>query len=137
MSSNDSAKNVEEFMDDTDTIVTDDTDTTVRDTKVLVVIYRLTEGFDYKEVSVVAILRNVNKKSRVYFSQFVGRAVRKLHKDDPVTATVISSTHYKQGENIYAFKKIELPPYIIICEDPSLANEKDIESENEEDIRPE
>ena len=59
--------------------------------RVLVVIYRLTEGFDCKEVSVVAIFRNVDKKSRVYFSQFVGRAVRKLDKDDPITATVISS----------------------------------------------
>ena len=111
---NDSAKNVEEFMND-------------RNTRVLVVIYRLTEGFDYKEVSVVAILRNVNKKSRVYFAQFVGRAVRKLHKDDPVTATVISSTHYNQSKIFDAFKNNVLP--LDIREDPSLAKEKDIESD--------
>ena len=111
---NDSAKNVEEFMND-------------RNTRVLVVIYRLTEGFDYKEVSVVAILRNVNKKSRVYFAQFVGRAVRKLHKDDPVIATVISSTHYRQRTNFDAFKNNVLP--LDIREDPSLAKEKDIESD--------
>ena len=83
-----------------------------RNTRVLVVIYRLTEGFDYKEVSVVAILRNVNKKSRVYFAQFVGRAVRKLHKDDPVIATVISSTHYRQRIHFDAFKNNVLPPDI-------------------------
>ena len=114
MSKNDSAKNVEEFMND-------------RNTRVLVIIYRLTEGFDYKEVSVVAILRNVNKKSRVYFAQFVGRAVHKLHKDDPVIATVISSTHYRQRTNFDAFKNNVLP--LDIHEDPSLAKEKDIESD--------
>ena len=118
----DSAENVNQFKKD-------------RNTRVLVVIYRLTEGFDYKEVSVVAILRNVNKKSRVYFAQFVGRAVRKLRKDDPVFATVISSTHYNQSKNFEAFKNNVLPPDI--REDPSLANEEDIESENEEDIEPE
>ena len=57
--------------------------TTKTEKGVLVVIYRLTEGFDYKEVSVVAILRNVNKKSRVYFAQFVGRAVPPDIREDP------------------------------------------------------
>ena len=101
--------------------------TTKTKKRVLVVIYRLTEGFDCKEVSVVAILRNVSKRSRVYFAQFVGRAVRKLHRDDRVIATVISSTHYKQGPNFDAFKNNVLPPDI--REDPSLAKEKDIESD--------
>ena len=101
--------------------------TTKTEKRVLVVIYRLTEGFDCKEVSVVAILRNVSKRSRVYFAQFVGRAVRKLHKDDRVIATVISSTRYKQGPNFDAFKNNVLPPDI--REDPSLVNEEDIEFE--------
>ena len=82
------------------------TDNTV---KVLVVIFRLTEGFDYSSVSVVAILRNVAKKSRVYFAQFVGRAVRKLHKDDPVTTMVISHDVHKQRENYDTFYKSKLP----------------------------
>ena len=74
--------------------------------KVLVVIFRLTEGFDCPNVSVVAILRNVNKKSRVYFAQFVGRAVRKLHRDDPVVATVLSHTVHNQRPNFETFEDL-------------------------------
>ena len=77
--------------------------------KVLVVIYRLTEGFDCKRVSVAAILRNVGKASRAYFAQFIGRAVRKLDSDDPVTATVISHVNHKQQQNYDAFINAELP----------------------------
>ena len=73
------------------------------DVRVLVVIFRLTEGFDCKNVSVAAILRNVAKESRVYFAQFIGRAVRKLHKDDPVAATVISHARHCQRQNFDAF----------------------------------
>lgn len=79
-----------------------------RKRSVLVVIYRLTEGFDCKEVSVVGILRNVSERSRVYFAQFVGRAVRRLHKDDPVVATVISHEYHKQEENFKTFKECKL-----------------------------
>ena len=93
--------------------------------KVLVVIYRLTEGFDYKQISVAAILRNVNKKSRVYFSQFVGRAVRKLHANDPVKATVISHAVYNQRQNYDAFQNCELAEDV--DEDPTLTDAKDIE----------
>ena len=72
--------------------------------RVLVVIYRLTEGFDRKNVSVVAILRNVQPNSRVYFSQFVGRAVRKLDDNDSVQATVISHEVHEQGPNYHMFQ---------------------------------
>ena len=113
---NDSKKNVDDFRTD-DKI------------KVLVVIYRLTEGFDYKHISVAAILRNVNKQSRVYFSQFVGRAVRKLHANDPVKATVISHAVYNQCKNYEAFKNCDLAEDI--DEDPTLINAKDIEQETE------
>lgn len=75
-------------------------------TRVLVVIFRLTEGFDCKNVSVAAILRNVAPSSRVYFAQFVGRAVRKLHPDDPVKATVISHQVHKQQLNYYTFENL-------------------------------
>ena len=73
------------------------------DVRVLVVVFRLTEGFDCKNVSVAAILRNVGKESQVYFAQFVGRAVRKLHKDDPVVATVISHVQHHQRKNYDIF----------------------------------
>ena len=72
--------------------------------RVLVVIYRLTEGFDRKNVSVVAILRTVQPNSRVYFSQFVGRAVRKLDDNDSVQATVISHEVHEQGPNYHMFQ---------------------------------
>lgn len=72
---------------------------------VLVIIYRLTEGFDHKNISVVGILRNVQPASRVYFSQFVGRAVRKLDADDNVTATVISHEVHRQQQNYNVFEQ--------------------------------
>ena len=72
---------------------------------VLVVIFRLTEGFDHKNVSVVGILRNVQPASRVYFSQFVGRAVRRLDANDVVTATVVSHTVHRQRRNYELFQQ--------------------------------
>ena len=96
--------------------------------RVLVVIFRLTEGFDYKAVSVAAILRNVNKRSRVYFSQFVGRAVRKLHANDPVSAVVISHAKYKQRQNFEDFKNAKIAADNE--EDPELGN-SDIEDESD------
>ncbi len=75
--------------------------------RTLVVVGKLIEGYDNKNVSVVAIVRNVGIKSRVLFSQFVGRAVRKL-KDDPVVAVVISHERYKQRRNFELFMKPEI-----------------------------
>ena len=70
----------------------------------VVVIFRLIEGFDRKNVSVVGILRNVQPQSRVgYSAQFVGRAVCKLHPQDPVKTTIIVAHDqlqtYRQFEN--------------------------------------
>ena len=67
--------------------------------RVLVVVGRLLEGFDHKPVSVVVIHRNVGFNSRVLFTQFVGRAVRKLYKDDPVTTIIISHLRFNQQVN--------------------------------------
>lgn len=83
---------------------------------VLVIIYRLTEGFDRKNVSVVGILRNVQPTSRVYFSQFVGRAVRKLDADDNVTAKVISHAVHIQRRNYELF---ELEHEFVAEDDPT------------------
>jgi superfamily II DNA or RNA helicase len=74
--------------------------------RMMVVIYRLIEGFDRKNVSVVGILRNVQPKSRVYFAQFVGRAVRKLHPTDPVEATIISHKVHNQKINYETFEEL-------------------------------
>ena len=74
--------------------------------RTLVVVRRLLEGFDNKRISVVAIARNVATKSKVLFAQFVGRAVRKAHKDDPVTAVIVSDQIYKQKVNFDQFEKV-------------------------------
>ena len=76
--------------------------------RTLVVCGKLIEGYDNKNVSVVAIIRNVGKKSRVLFTQFVGRAVRKLYKDDPVDAVVISHQRYKQEDNFKLFMEPQI-----------------------------
>lgn len=56
--------------------------------RILIVCGSLLEGFDHKPVSIVLILRDV--ASKVLFTQFVGRAVRKAHYLDPVTALIYS-----------------------------------------------
>ena len=72
----------------------------------LVVVGKLREGYDNNRISVVGIARNVSLSSKVLFAQFVGRAVRKLHPDDPVTATIISHPKYKQRRNYEEFDKV-------------------------------
>ena len=74
--------------------------------RTLVIVGKLIEGYDNKKISVVAIVRNVAKKSKVLFSQFVGRAVRKAHPNDPVTAVIISHSVYNQRENYEQFDKV-------------------------------
>ena len=88
--------------------------------RVVVVIFRLIEGFDRKNISVVGILRNVQPQSRVYFAQFVGRAVRKLHPQDPVKATIISHVDHGQSQNYEQFEKLaeEDPEDLKDTEDP-------------------
>ena len=76
------------------------------DIRTLVVVGKLLEGFDHKEVSVVAIVRNVAKNSRVLFAQFVGRAVRKVRPDDPVTAMIVSHPKFNQKVNHEQFDEI-------------------------------
>ena len=74
--------------------------------RALVVAGKLIEGFDHKNISVVAIARNVQKKSRVLFAQFVGRAVRKAHPEENINAIVISHSKYKQRQNFEQFYEI-------------------------------
>eukprot|EP01080_Neovahlkampfia_damariscottae_P005749 gene5749-9570_t len=72
--------------------------------KILVVCGKLLEGFDRKEVSIICILRNIQKESRVLFSQFVGREVRKLSKKDDTTTKVLSHIKFQQKENFKIMK---------------------------------
>ena len=51
-------------------------------------------------------MRNVGLNSKVLFTQFVGRAVRKLHPGDSVTAEVISHVCHNQLQNYENFEKI-------------------------------
>lgn len=74
----------------------------------LVVCGRLLEGFDQKTVSVAVILRNVAASSRVLFTQFVGRAVRKIHPADPVSTVVLSHAKHKQLANFEAYHPADI-----------------------------
>ena len=74
--------------------------------RILVIVGKLLEGYDNNRVSVVAIVRNVAKRSKVLFTQFVGRAVRKAHRDDPVTAMIVSHEIFNQKGNFEQFDKV-------------------------------
>ena len=76
------------------------------DIRTLIIVGRLIEGYDNRHISVVAIVRNVARQSKVLFSQFVGRAVRKAHRDDPVTAMIVSHEKYKQRRNFEQFDTV-------------------------------
>lgn len=76
------------------------------ETRTLVIVGKLREGYDNKRVSVVAIVRNVARQSKVLFTQFVGRAVRKVRPDDPVTAMIISHEIFNQRPNFDQFDTI-------------------------------
>ena len=62
--------------------------------RTLIIVGRLTEGFDHPNVSVVGIARNV--QSRILFAQFVGRALRKLDSNDTVDACIVSDKIFEQ-----------------------------------------
>lgn len=65
--------------------------------RVLTVCGRLLEGFDHPAISVVGIYRAV--QSRVLFTQFVGRSVRKAALDDKLEAVVVSHSLFHQRLN--------------------------------------
>ena len=75
-------------------------------TRTLVVVDKLREGYDNKRVSVVAIVRNVGQRSTVLFAQFVGRAIRKVRRDDPVTAVIIAHRRHNQRQNYEQFDRV-------------------------------
>ncbi|CAF0863255.1 unnamed protein product [Adineta steineri] len=67
--------------------------------RVLVVCGKLLEGYDRKQISVCAIVRRVAPKSKVLFTQFVGRCLRKVRLDDPVDGRILSHVYYQQQKN--------------------------------------
>ena len=75
-------------------------------TRTLVIVNKLREGYDNTNVSVTAIVRNVGPSSRVLFAQFVGRAIRKAHPDDPVTTAIIAHKRHKQRKNYEQFDSV-------------------------------
>ena len=79
-----------------------------RDGKIrtLVVIGKLLEGFDHKPISVLGIVRNIAPTSRVLFSQFVGRAVRKTSVDDPINAQIVTHVCFNQRVNYNNFDQV-------------------------------
>ena len=74
--------------------------------RTLIIVGRLIEGYDNNHISVVAIARNVAPESKVLFAQFVGRAVRKTHMDDCITAMIVSHPDFGQGVNYDTFDKV-------------------------------
>lgn len=74
--------------------------------RTLVIVGRLLEGYDNNHVSVVGIVRNVAPSSKVLFSQFVGRAVRKAYPADPVTAMIVSHQCFNQRINFDNFDTV-------------------------------
>ena len=74
--------------------------------RTLVIIGRLLEGFDHKPVSVLGIVRNIAPTSRVLFAQFVGRAVRKNHPNDPVPAQIVTHPYFNQRTNYNTFEEL-------------------------------
>jgi len=71
--------------------------------RTLVIVGKLLEGFDHKQVSVLGIVRNVAPTSRVLFAQFVGRALRKSHSEDCVVAQLVTHQCFQQRVNFERF----------------------------------
>jgi len=69
--------------------------------RILIVCKRLLEGFDHSRVSVTGILRNIQKASKVLFTQFIGRCVRKISPNDTVTASVIGHVSYPALQSLF------------------------------------
>lgn len=86
--------------------------------RTLVVVGRLLEGFDHNKVSVLGIVSNVGQNSRVLFNQFVGRAVRKVHANDPVSkAILVSHKRFDQRENFNQFDETVPDDNVIVDAD--------------------
>ena len=74
--------------------------------RTLVIIGKLLEGFDHKPISVLGIVRNIAPTSRVLFSQFVGRAVRKTSANDPINAQIVTHACFNQRVNYNNFDQV-------------------------------
>lgn len=97
--------------------------------KILVVCGSLIEGYDNKNISVVGIIRNIQPKSKVLFTQFVGRCIRRYGQEDRLTSYVVSHCIYDQRENFNNMNElaVEHPNYRDEDQDAEDANENNIE----------
>ena len=74
--------------------------------RVLVVVRRLLEGFDHKFVSVLGVICKINPASQVLFSHFVGRAVRRIYRKDPVKAHIVTHQYFNLRKNYEEFEQL-------------------------------
>lgn len=71
--------------------------------RVLFICKKLLEGFDYPHVSVLGVLRNIQRSSKVMFTQFIGRAVRRINETDDYVAEIFSDQEMEQSNNYNAY----------------------------------
>ena len=74
--------------------------------RVLAIVGQLLEGFDHNPISVLGIVRKIAPTSRMLFAQFVGRAVRKSHPNDPVTAQIVTHECFNQRLNYNTYEAL-------------------------------
>ena len=74
--------------------------------RVLVIVRRLLEGFDHKFVSVLGVICKINPASQVLFSHFVGRAVRRIYRKDPVKAHIVTHQYFNLRKNYEEFEQL-------------------------------
>ena len=74
--------------------------------RTLVVVRRLLEGFDHNFVSVLGVIRKVNPVSQVKFVHFLGRAVRKIDRKDPVKACIVTHQYFNLRRNCEEFEQL-------------------------------
>jgi superfamily II DNA or RNA helicase len=67
--------------------------------KIIVICGRLLKRYDRSSISVMGIHRKVRPESRVLYAQYVSKSFTKAHKEDSVTALIISHISFKQQEN--------------------------------------
>lgn len=81
--------------------------------KLVVVVYKLQEGFDHPPISIAAILKRIGSPST--FAQFIGRAQRIVRsggitESRNIVADIVTHSHFQQLENYELFENECLIP---------------------------
>ena len=74
--------------------------------RTLVVVRRLLEGFGHNFVSVLGVIRKINPVSQVKFVHFLGLAVQKIDRKDPVKACIVTHQYFNLRRNCEEFKQL-------------------------------